>query len=390
MSWARPYHLVLGPFVLIVALMATTAVAQEPGEAVTFLFPPHGSYVSGPIQIRVGVSPTGLAVQRLTVYADGRVVCSFERGPYACDWDAGPLVEAHALRAVAQLTDGRRVVSTITTKSGGYVESVAVDAVQLAVTVTDSDGQFVRNLPQGQFRVYEDDVLKRLTTFMSENVPLEVVVALDVSGSMKEAIDKEKAAARAFLSALRPTDQVTLIGFNDSVFTLSRPTATAEQRDEAVDRLTAWGGTALYDVLVRSLDQVGRRQGRRALVIFTDGEDTTSRLSLADAERRVEASDAVLFLIGMGRGTEMKNLRLVLERLANISGGKPYFIDRIEGLATAFQHIVDELANQYLLGYIPPDHPDNERWHRVRVEVTNRAYRVRARQGYRRLGAVRR
>ena len=163
-----------------------------------------------------------------------------------------------------------------------------------------------------------------------------------------------KLAVKKFLSALRPADRVTLVGFNDNVFTLARPTADSPRASSAVDRLAPWGGTALYDVVVKAIDQLGRQTGRRALVVFTDGEDLNSRVPDEAAEQRLEASDAVLYPIGQGRAPKLEALKQVLERLAQKSGGRAFFED-LDELDAVFARIVEELSNQYLLGYPRPE-----------------------------------
>jgi VWFA-related protein len=280
------------------------------------------------------------------------------------------------------LKDGRRIARTVRTREVEYTETVDVDVVQVTATVTDGKGRFVRGLPRDAFRVYEDDVPQRISSFLSENIPLEIIVAVDVSGSMRTAMPAVKQAVKKFLSALRPADSVTLVSFNDNVFTLSRPAADLSTRLTAVDRMAPWGGTALYDVIVKSIDQLGRQTGRRALVVFTDGEDLNSRVPFEAAERRLEASDAVLYPIGQGRAPGMESLKRVLERLAEKSGGRAFF-EKLDGLDAVFARIIDELSNQYLLGYAPRTPIADGRWRAIRVEVPNRDVKVRTRQGYR-------
>ncbi|MBE3097866.1 MAG: VWA domain-containing protein, partial [Planctomycetes bacterium] len=141
--------------------------------------------------------------------------------------------------------------------------------------------------------------------------------------------------------------------------------------------------TALYDVIVRSMDTLGRQTGRRALVVFSDGEDQSSHITLSVAEGRVEASDAVVYTIGQGRGTRMQNLQEILERLARVSGGRASFSESADRLDEAFTAIIDELSNQYLLGYPPTNPAKDGTWRQIRVEVGGRKLNVRARQGYR-------
>jgi Ca-activated chloride channel homolog len=378
--------------VLVTALAAVRPaggqeVVRTPGQAseprVTILAPRNDSYVSGAVLLRAEVVPSNLAVERLSFFANGRLVCDGPAPPFECQWDAGPRVDEHNIRVVAQFADGRRIVDTVRTRSAGYAEAVDVDVIQVTVTVTDERGKFVRGLPQRAFRLFEDNVQQKITSFVAENIPLEIIVAVDISGSMTEAMPELKAAAKTFLSALRPDDQVTLMAFNDNIFTLARPSADLDARLKAIDRLAPWGGTALYDAVVMGIELLGRRPGRRVMVVFTDGDDQSSHAALEAVERRVEASDATLYLIGQGRGGRQPALKQVLERLARTSGGRPFFPEGVGSLDQAFADIVEELSNQYLLGY-PPLRADRDgSWRRIRVELTGAKGNVRSRQGYR-------
>jgi len=369
------------------ALLAGTgstgpAGAQSADPVVVFESPKEDGYVTGPMPIRIHVEPRTTGVQSVSASADGRIVCTLENPPWECQWDAGPKIVEHAVRASVLLKDGRRIARTIRTKAVAFAETVDVDLVQVTATVTDGRGRFVRNLPREAFRVYDDDALQPITNYMSQNVPLEIIVAADVSGSMESAMPTVKQAVKKFLSALRPTDSVTLVSFNDNVYTLARPNVDLATRLKAVDHLSSWGGTALYDVIVKSVGQLGRLTGRRALVVFTDGEDLNSRVPAEAAEERIESSDAVIYAIGLGRAPRVDTLRKVLERLAKKSGGRSFFED-IEGLDDIFGRIVDELSNQYLIGYARPDAAREGRWRKIRVDVADRDVKIRTRQGYR-------
>ena len=370
---------------LLAALsVASLAIAaQAPDVALVFVSPEDNSYTSGLMAIRLRVEPEGTVVGSVSLFADGRLVCTLEQPPFECPWDAGPDVVEHVLRAVATMPDGRRVARSIRTKGVEYTEKVDVDVVQVTATVTDGGGRFVRGLERKDFRLYEDGRRQDLTTFFSENVPLELIVAVDVSGSMTDAMPKVRESVKRFLSAIRPTDRVTLLAFNDNVFTIARPTVDLAARLRAIDRLAPWGGTSLYDVVVQAFDLLGRQTGRRALVVFTDGEDLNSRVPIEVAERRLEASDAVLYPIGQGRAPRLATLKTILERLARKSGGRAFFGDNVDKLDTVFADILEELSNQYLLGYVPADLARDGRWRTLRVEVPGKDVRVRARQGYR-------
>jgi VWFA-related protein len=191
-----------------------------------------------------------------------------------------------------------------------------------------------------------------------------------------------KRAVQEFLAAVPTGDQVTLLGFNDAVFTLTRRTPNPLDRVKAVERLAPWGSTALYDVILRSLSMLGRETGRKALVVFTDGEDQGSHATIADVERALQSSDVILYMIGQGRGSSLDSLRTVMERLSRPTGGRALFADTIDDLRGAFTELLDELSNQYLLGYAPSAARRNEIWRSIKVEV-NGYPEVRARQGYR-------
>jgi Ca-activated chloride channel family protein len=372
---------------LIVALAAhSRLVAQGPApEPLVITSPADGSFVTGPVLLQARPAAPG-AVRSLTFFADGRSVCTVVRPPFECNWDAGEGLREHVVRAVATMADGSRVVATSRTQSAGYTESVEVEIVQVTATVTDDDGRFVKGLTRDKFRVKEDGVMQRLTAFAGENIPLEIVVAVDVSQSMTEAMPTLKAAVRTFLQALRPADQVTLLAFNDNIFTAARRSTDPVARVRAVDRLAPWGGTALFDAMLTALNTVGKQPGRRALVVFSDGEDQNSVATLKRVESRLETSDATIYTIGLGRSVRDRSLAQVMARMSEMSGGRSFLIDDIDELETVFADIVEELSNQYLLSYGSSNDSRDGSWRRIIVELTEGKYQVRHRQGYRAAG----
>jgi Ca-activated chloride channel homolog len=315
-------------------------------------------------------------------FVDGRLVCTVSKPPFECEWDAGTAVSEHQIRVAATLSRGGRIVQTRRTKALGFTENVDVDVVQVTVTVSDSRGRFVRGLPQSIFHVAEDGRPQRITHFASEDISLELLVAIDISGSMTPSMPKLKSAVKEFLAAVPRTNQVTLLGFNDTIFTLTRKTTDPAERVRAVDHLAPWGSTALYDVIVRSVDMLGRQTGRKALIVFTDGEDQGSHATIADVERRLQSSDVTLYMIGQGRGLTLEPLKKVMGRLATPTGGRALFTDNIDALHDAFTDLLDELANQYVLGYASANATRDDAWRRITVDVDGHRD-VRARQGYR-------
>jgi VWFA-related protein len=371
------------------ASMASSQAAPEPAvnpstsdpPAVRIVSPEPDSYVSGPTELRAAVDTT-LPVDSVTFFVDGRQVCAVGASPFQCDWDAGQNVTAHQIRLVVSLTDGDRIVRTERTRSLGFADKVNVEVVQVTVTVTDDSGHFIGGIPRSAFRVFEQGKPQAITYFASEDVPLELVVAVDISGSMTTSMPKLKKAVKDFLGAVPAKHQVTLLGFNDSVFALTRKTTDPAERMRAVDRLAPWGATALYDVIIRGIDLLGRQTGRKALVVFTDGEDQGSHVAIEDVERRLQASDVTLYIIGQGRGVTQEYLKKVMHRLTVPTGGRTFATDSIDELHGAFEELLDELSNQYLLGYPPTNNKRDDTWREIKVEVDGHKG-VRARQGYR-------
>lgn len=371
---------VVGAFIAAVLLL-TTGAAQAPEPKLRIVSPPDGDYAVRDVIIRPLLDPPSTPVERMTFFADGRLVCTIERPPFECAWNAGDQVRPHSFRVVAYLPGGRKLPATVTTKGLEVTEMIDVDVVHVTVSVIDGS-KFVRGLKRNAFRVYEDDVRQEITYFASENIPLELISAVDISESMTDSIREVKENVKRFLSALRPTDRVTVVGFNENFFVLAPPTLDPAARLKAVDRLASWGMTSLHDILIRSFDLLGRQPGRRALVVFTDGQDTASRVPREAVERREETSDAVLYMIGQGDAIKSVSLKTLCERLAQKSGGRAFFPRTMDDLRTAFDQVLDELSNQYLIGYVPPSPKRDSTWHRIRVEVEGHD-QVRAKQGYR-------
>lgn len=374
--------------VVLACVSGWTAVSlgQETGPTVAIVSPPAESYVSGSVQLAARIDParTVRDVAQVLFYVDGRLVCTLmdPRSP-ECPWDAGADVAEHVIRVVVELRGGERLVASTRTKKLDHAETVRVDVVQLTAVVHDGR-RFVSGLGPAAFRLTEDGVPQRISHFSAEGSPLELVVAVDVSGSMSESMPQLKNAVRRFLSALGPKDQVTLAAFNDSMFTLARRESTAVQRLRAVDRLSPWGGTALYDVIVRSVQLLSKQPGRRVLVVFTDGDDRSSHATIATVEEAVRANDATLFMVALGRGVRDGHLRSGIERLVALSGGRVLFVERSDQLDEPFAAILEELSNQYLIGYESTNTRRDGHWRTIQLSVDGGAgYTVRTRQGYR-------
>jgi Ca-activated chloride channel family protein len=374
--------------VLVAAVVAAAVAAlsaQAPEPRLRIASPTDEIYLAGSVRLVAVIDPPASArdVAQVTFFADGTQVCTVATPPFECDWDAGDRIVTHQIRAVATLRSGGRLVANVRTRELEYVESVDVDVVQITAVVTDEHGRFVTGLSQKDFTVTEDGKPQKITYFAAENTPLELVAAIDVSGSVREALPGMKQAAKRFLAALGPRDQVTVLGFNDNIFTLARRSTDQLARERAIDRLASWGGTALYDAIMHGVQVLGRQPGRRSIVLFTDGDDQSSHAPLDTAIAETEGSDATIYPIGQGRAVNVKVLQKLLQRLATTSGGRAFFSNDPAKLDGVFSEILEDLHHQYLLAYPAPDGQRDGKWHRLGVQVNGRKRTVRARQGYR-------
>jgi Ca-activated chloride channel homolog len=376
----RPMSLVVAAPLLLCGL-----AAQSTSPSVRLVTPSEGSYVAGAIRIVAQVDPPGAArdISQVAFFADAHQICTVVKPPFECEWHAGERISEHTLRVVATLRSGTRLVDTVHTRGLTVTEDVDVDVIQITAVVTDGDGRFVRGLKREDFRVYDDDKLQPITHFAAENIPLELVAALDVSSSMRDSIGIVKQAAKRFLTELAPSDQVTVLAFNENIFTPARRTTDPATRVRAVDRLGAWGGTALYDAIIRAIEILGRQSGRRAIVLFSDGDDQSSHAALDSAIRTTEGSDATIYAIGLGRAVKAPVLQKLLERMASVSGGRAFFTDDVSRLDGVFGDVLEDLRHQYLLSYAAPDNRRDDEWHTIRVEMAGGRHAARARQGYR-------
>lgn len=360
--------------------MSTGPIAT-PAAPVAINSPTSDAYVSGATKLRASIDPS-VTPKSVVFFVDGKQFCNLAEPPFECDWEAGSTISAHLIRLVVTPVDGDRIVKTMRTKGLGYADRVTVEAIQVTVTVTDDNGRFIGGIGRPAFRVFENGKQEPITYFASQDVPLELIVAVDISGSMTSSMPKLKKAVKEFLGAVPAKDQVTLLGFNDSVFALTRKTTDPAERVKSVDRLAPWGATALYDVIMRGVDMLGRQIGRKALVVFSDGEDQGSHVALEDVERKLQASDVTLYMIAQGRGISQDYLKKSMQRLTATTGGRTFTTDNIDQLHGAFSDLLDELSNQYLLGYQPSNAARDDTWREIRVEVDGYP-NVRARQGYR-------
>jgi VWFA-related protein len=276
---------------------------------------------------------------------------------------------------------------------------VALQTVALNVTVTGRQG-YVTDLAREDFAVYEDGAQQQVSVFQAADVPVDLVLLLDLSASVSNQMHLIRSAAKGFLSTLRPGDRGAVIGFNENVRVLADLTDSQVALTAAVDAARARGGTALYSAIyiaIRGLAWDPESEGirRRALVVLSDGRDTRSLLSYEDILESARRSGVLLYTIRVHDPAPPAVARLLRNRgglddshyaltsLARETGARAFTAAKLEELSGIYDQIAEELAHQYLLGYEPPSREQSGEFRRVAVTVPSRpGAQARTRSGY--------
>lgn len=270
---------------------------------------------------------------------------------------------------------------------------VNVRLVNVFTTVTDQHGAPVSDLSQEDFKILEDGIPQTISIFDREpGLPLNIVLAIDTSESTRRDMKLEIASAKKFVhSILRPTDRLSLFQISEDVLQLTKFTADLKSIEHGIDDLQKGAGTSLYDGIYLSADTLLDRQGRKVIVLITDGGDTTSSATYASALRRAQEAEAIVYSIivvpvvaDAGRNTGGEH---ALIQLSKDTGGKYYYAESIEQLDQAFRQVSDELRTQYLIAYYPNRRISDSAFRRITVEVSKKdasgsPFQVRNRAGY--------
>ena len=320
----------------------------------------------------------------------------------------------------------------------GDIIKVNTTLVTIPVSVMDRDGRYVPNLQKEEFRIWEDGVEQEVAFFQSVDNPFSVVLMLDTSPSTQFRLEDIQDAAITFVNQLRPDDKVMVVSFNDDIKVLSEFTTDRSKLRRAIERARTDDGTRLYDAVDMVINQqLSRVQGRKAIVLFTDGVDTTSRRATYQSNiMDAQELDALIYpvqydtsrdmsvnypqgyppmgsidifgqILGgifgggggrrrgggggggggypRGRGTARNDYELAnyyLQELANNTGGREYHADSLQNMTYAFANVAEELRRQYSIGYYPKRPPQAGQRRQIRVRARQPNLAVRARDSY--------
>jgi VWFA-related protein len=268
--------------------------------------------------------------------------------------------------------------------------TVDVDLVNILFTVSDRKGRLITSLPREKFRVFDNNQRQEITHFSSETeLPLNLALLIDTSGSVQDKIDFEREAAITFLeSAMRPgTDRALVVTFDLRLTLLQDYTDDVAALDRATQKIRVGGGTPLYDaIFLTATQKLAHQSGRRIAIVISDGVDTTSRKSLEEALKAARLAEATIYCISTNSiqesypDSDLGNQ--ILKKLAEQTGGRAYFPSKSKDLATVFRKLNEELRGQYTLAYSPREIQRDGTFHKIRIETDDRQLRIHARDGY--------
>jgi Ca-activated chloride channel family protein len=268
-----------------------------------------------------------------------------------------------------------------------------VDVILLNVTVTNGARRYVTDLDLGDFTVLEEGRPQNITFFRKADVRMALALLIDSSASMEEALPVAQEAAAGFVRQLAPADVATVIDFDSRVQILAPFTDDKTALDDAIRNTVAAGSTSLYNALYIALRELGKIRlndeqevpRRRAIVLLSDGEDTSSLVTFDEVLDVALRSDNVIYTIGLGidasAARRAADPSFVLTRLAQQTGGRAFFPSLAKDLTGVYADIRDELSSQYLLAYVSSNERTG-RWRNVNVRVNRPGLSVRTRQGY--------
>jgi len=270
----------------------------------------------------------------------------------------------------------------------------AVDIVSLNVTVVDNQNRYVTDITEDEFTVLEDGLRQELTFFNRTNLPIALSLLIDTSASMENRLTTAQDAAIGFVRKLRPQDFAQVVDFDSRVEIAQDFTSNAADLERAIRTTTAGGSTSLHNALyislkglekikARSLDEVRRR----AIVVLSDGEDTSSLVSYEEVLELAKRSETAIYTIGLQAkdSAQTKGFReaeFVLRQFAQETGGRAYFPSRVEDLKDVYGQIADELSSQYTIGYASKNSRRDGGWRRVVVQIARPNMTARTKRGY--------
>lgn len=360
--------------------------------------PYSAKFVFGDVEFEAKVE-SDERVAAVEFYLDGALLGELVRPPYRLMVDVGFENVEHEFRVVARTVGGETATAVMVTSALQVDDVVEVELQQLYVTVSQGNRR-VLDLEREDFRITDDGERQEIVTFERGDVPITATLLLDCSLSMErgERLENALRGANVFLSGMRPLDRAKVMLFSDRLLRATEFSDQHQELSKALQDVRAAGGTAINDHLFLSLSGLELQQGRRVVVLFSDGEDVHSVLPMVEVLQKARSSQALIYWIFLrepGAGDELRSYtspwrdveanleeeRLLREAIHE-SGGRIEVVEQLEVLDDAFAGILAELREQYVLGYYPTQDRADGKWHDVKVRVGRAGVSVRTREGY--------
>lgn len=281
-------------------------------------------------------------------------------------------------------------------KSEGFKVGVKVDQVVLNATVYDKDGRLVTDLSKESFTIFEDRAQQTITNFNLVDMPSTIGVIVDTSGSMRNKLDQTLRAVNLFLESSNPENELLLVTFNTEVSLAEDFTKDVLDIKDGLNNIIVSGGTALYDAIYLGIEKARTgHEPKKALVVFSDGEDRDSYYSYENLVDKIKESDVQVYVVvfidesldksggffGI-RKSEREKVEEKMHGIAETTGGKSFSADKIENLPAIFKAIAFELRNQYRIAYVSTNPLRDGKWRDIRVALNDPKLRIRAKRGY--------
>ena len=280
---------------------------------------------------------------------------------------------------------------------GQQVFKSGTDAVALTITVTDSGNRLVAGLEQEDFQVFEDQVAQEITNFSRQPQPIALSLVIDTSASMESKLPIAQEAAMGFVRRMGPEDRVQIIDFDSTIKVLQQFSGDRDALERAIKKTEAGGSTSLYNAvytaitdLKRISQETGPENRRYAVVLLSDGEDTSSIVPYDDVLELAKRAGVIVYAIGLreklkpgaSHTTGWKQAEYDLKQLSTDTGGRTFFADDVSQLPSYYSQIADELSNQYTLGYTSKNQKRDGAWRKILVRLARPNMIARTKAGY--------
>ena len=384
---------------LALVLMFVVALLSVPvwAEVNVWIDKPDGTEaVFGVVEVEVAVASDQPDIQ-IEFFLDGKALGIVAEAPYRAKLDVGHENVEHEFHVVARTASGETAEATIVTPSLRVDDTLEVELQQLYITAT-RNGARVLDLDRGDFRILDDGDKQEIVTFERGDIPLTAILLLDCSGSMEgERLEAALEGARLFLEGMQNLDEAMIMLFSDRLLRSTDFTSDKEVLTSALEEVSTVGGTAINDHLFMALKRLDSRQGRRVVVLFSDGADVHSVLPMEEVLHKARISQALIYWIHLQKPGETKAASFssswrnvegneheykLLRNTVKEGGGRSEMLEEASQLGDAFAGILAELREQYVVGYYPSKRKNDGKWHAVKVRLNDPDVRVRTRDGY--------